>query len=84
MPHKDDKYVRLFEAAVAARRHNIAIDIASAVRGTRAGDGPTQGERDALRDADVACKVAEEALINYRSPPPPWGSGLSPPPQIKA
>jgi len=65
MAFRDKEFCRLFDVAIAARRHQIALGIAAARRALNSPDGPTPAEIEAGEAADAACALAYQAVTAY-------------------
>jgi hypothetical protein len=62
---RDKEFCRLFDVAVAARRHQIALSVAAALRALNSPDGPTPAEIEAGEAADATCALAYQAVTAY-------------------
>jgi hypothetical protein len=66
---RDKEFCRLFEVAVAARRHHIAVGIAAALRAINSPDVATTEDIEAGEAADDACLLADQAVADYQRSP---------------
>jgi hypothetical protein len=66
MIFRDKEFCRLFDVAVAARRHHIAVGIAAALRAVNSPDIPMPEEVEASEAADDACILADQAVTDYQ------------------
>jgi hypothetical protein len=66
MAPRNDERDRLFKAAVAARRHSIAVGMAAAIRAVNSAEGPSIDEIATSDRAEAACDSADQALLDYQ------------------
>jgi hypothetical protein len=66
MALQDVHFTCLFDAAVAARRHSIAIDIETALRAVNSAAHPSPEDNFLIREATDACALADQAVMDYR------------------
>jgi hypothetical protein len=63
---RDKEFCRLFDVAVAARRHQIALSVAAALRALNSPDGPTPAEIEAGEAAEDFCTLADQVVADYQ------------------
>jgi len=66
MAIRDEQLNHLFDLAVVARRHHIAVGVAAAFRAINSIEPPTVQEIETGDAAEAACAQADQALLDYQ------------------
>ncbi len=65
MVFRDKEFCRLFDVAVAARRHHIAVGIAAALRDLNSPGDAVPEDIEAGEAVTDACALADQAVTDY-------------------